>query len=99
MTRFLASCSVCDWESPTADTAEVAAVAGVGHLQAQHAAVLAAGDVSFIRVWSFEQLRVIVGTADITLDAEPAQHPQTPAEEPEPHHRESKRPHEGRKGR
>lgn len=99
MERFVATCAVCRWESATADTADVAAVEGVGHLQAQHPAVLATGDVSFIRVWSFQQLRVIVGTADFTLDAEPEKHEHAPAEAPEHKHAETKRPTEGRKGR
>lgn len=100
MKRFVADCAQCSWESAVADTPEVAATEGVGHLQAHHSAVLAAGDVSFIRVWSFDQLRVIVGTAEVTFNAEPEKHPHPPPEEAERHRTaESKKPLEGRKGR
>jgi hypothetical protein len=69
-------------------------------LQANHPAVLAEGDVSNIRVWSFQQLRVIVGTAEVTLNAErevpPKQGESTPTHA---HPEESEAHNKGKKGR
>ena len=100
MKRFCATCHVCAWESEEADAPEVAAEIGVAHLATAHPAVLQQGDVSLIRVWSFDKLRVIVGTADITLEAEPEQQEPAPPEPVEHQHKqETKKPAEGRKGR
>jgi hypothetical protein len=69
-------------------------------MQEHHPAVLAQGDVSYVRVWEFQEMRVIIGTADISLEAEPEEAPRRTVEEAEPHReKETKRPTEGRKGR
>ena len=62
--------------------------------------VLSAGDVSLIRVYSFQQLRVLVGSAEFTLDAEPEKTEDPPADKPEhQHHTEHEAHHKGKKGR
>jgi hypothetical protein len=60
MQRFTATCQECDWEGPATQTAEQSAINGIAHLTAHHAVVLQSGDVSFIRVWEFQQLQPAV---------------------------------------
>lgn len=100
MLMFLCDCTGCGWESPPADTAEAAATAGAEHVTQQHPAVVGAGAVTYLRLWNFQQIILEAGHLPDVGVGGPDFKPEASADELKHHgNAESRKPHEGRKGR
>jgi hypothetical protein len=77
--KFVCDCTACDWEGSTADTAEAAAVQGAEHVSEHHAAALAADAIFYLRLWSFQQVRLVAGQLPEIGAEPPAGEPGTPS--------------------
>lgn len=97
---FFCDCTACGWEGPPADTAELAAAAGGEHVTLAHAAALAQGNVSYLRIWSYQQVVIGLGNLPQFPGILPDDKPPALGDKPKPPDTaEAKKPHEGRKGR
>jgi len=56
--QFFAECTACNWESKPVGDKNSAANAGISHLALTHPAMLEAGQVDSIRVWTYEALQM-----------------------------------------
>lgn len=95
-----AECKGCGWESEPAETKEAAAGAGLMHLATAHAHALQAGDVSLVRVWTFDTLKAAVRQLDVTPEAKPEPEAETPpahaGHTAKAHHERAKEPEKRR---
>jgi hypothetical protein len=71
---FSSLCKSCGWESEPAAAKEAAAGAGLMHLATAHAHALALGDVSAVRILTFDTLQAAV--RDLAVGFEPAPEPE-----------------------